>query len=156
MLGFRVAGLPIPQGSKTASVVRGRAVIRDDNAKTLKPWRRRIKDIATAHLPPGWRPLNEPVRVVLLFAMPRPKSHPKRRRLWPIGRGTGDIDKLTRAVLDALEDARVLLNDSVVVDLRAIKDYPGPDVEQAAPGVLVAVFRVVEPADALPIPEGST
>jgi Holliday junction resolvase RusA-like endonuclease len=155
VLVFRVAGLPIPQGSKNKSAT---GHLYDDNAKRLKPWRRDVTAAAVAALPLGWLPLNEPLRVVCLFAMPKPKSAPKRRRIWPIGRGCGDVDKLARAVLDSLEAARVVVNDSVFVDLHAIKDYPGPDVEQDAPGVLVAVYRIAEPGTqaALDLTEGTT
>ena len=57
------------------------------------------------------------------------------KELYPLSyrRGSGDIDKLARAVLDGVSDARVWLDDAQVVSLSAAKSY---GVE---PGCAVAV-----------------
>ena len=134
-IAIRVHGVPIPQGSKTAGVVKGRAIIRDANSKTLKPWRAHLTEAITdqtRYLPA----LDGPVRVWLRFTFDRPPSH------YGVGRGRhtlrstapafpghscGDTDKLARAVLDSLTDARTWLDDTQVVDLRARKFYAGDD-----------------------------
>ena len=144
VLQFRVAGLPSTQGSKTGFVVtskatgKARAVVVDKNPKTLKPWREAVRSTAVEALPAGWVPLDGPVRISLVFALPKP-AKPSRR--WPIGANSGDVDKLARAVLDALSDASVWSDDARVTDLRAVKDYPGEQVAQSTPGVLVRVWR---------------
>lgn len=148
-LVVRVAGLPVQQGSK--KLVRNRKKdgtlteprMVDDNSHRLMAWRREVAKAAAARLPDGWTPVDSPLQVVLQFAMPRPASAPKRRRTWPVGRP--DLDKLARAVLDALTTAQVWRDDSRVVELIARKDYPGPDIEQTTPGVLIAVRRLVPP-----------
>jgi Holliday junction resolvase RusA-like endonuclease len=157
---FRLAGVPVPQGSKKlipARFSKARKLIParliDDNAPKLKPWRRDLKKAAERAKPFGMVPEPGPVRVVCLFALPKPASAPKRRRTWPIGKGRGDVDKLARAVLDALTDAEVVRDDSQVIDLHASKDYPGVLVEQMTPGVLVRVYRIEH---APPIPAGET
>ena len=61
-----------------------------------------------------------PVRVDLVFLLPKPPSRPKRRRCWPTVKP--DIDKLVRAVLDALTSV-VFTDDAQVVALRVDKDY---------------------------------
>lgn len=146
ILGVRVAGLPVPQGSKKlvrtkrkdGTYTEPRMI--DDNSHKLKHWRGEVAKLSRAALPVTYVPTTGPVRVVLLFALPRPASAPKRRRVWPSGR-VGDIDKLARAVLDALTGP-VFRDDAQVVQLTAVKDYPGPAIEQLTPGVLISVHRV--------------
>lgn len=148
-LQFRVAGLPITQGSKTAFMTRHkdpaarRAIMRDQNHDRVKPWREAVRSDAVAAFPAGWVPLDGPIRVVLLFALPRPA---KPKYPWPIGANSGDVDKLTRAVFDALTDAGVWADDSRVVDERVIKDYPGERVAQNSPGVLIRIWRADDAA----------
>lgn len=144
-IGIRVTGTPIPQGSKSASVIKGRAVLRDANASNLKPWRAHVD--ATARDAIRYHDtITSPVRVWLTFAFPRPTSHYRTGRNAHLLRdnaprhatshGLGDVDKLTRAVLDALTTAGVWTDDALVVDLRVRKHYAGehPDAPPA-PGV---------------------
>jgi Holliday junction resolvase RusA-like endonuclease len=149
--GLRVVGVPITQGSKRA-VLRGRGLgaragLIDNNDAKLRPWREAVRSTVVDVLGPDWQPFPGPVRVVLLFALPKPASAPKRRRTWPMGARSGDIDKLARAVLDACTDAAVWRDDAQVVELRVIKDYPGPDVEQMTPGVILSVAAVVDSSE---------
>jgi len=134
LIAFQVHGLPIPQGSTRAFVVNGRPVI-TSTAKGLAAWRRLVADVAQGYAPPKiW---DGPVGIELHFGLPKPKSAPKRRRVWPDKRP--DLDKLTRAVLDALTYV-VFSDDSQVVELHASKDY-GP------PGVVVEVRKILESWD---------
>ena len=80
------------------------------------------------------RTLEGPVGIVLDFGIPKPKSAPKTRRVWPDKRP--DLDKLSRSVLDALTYV-IFADDSQVVHLRATKDY-------GAPGVAVEIHRVFD------------
>ena len=131
VIRFQVRGLPIPQGSSRAWLVKGKPFI-TTTAKGLPTWRRLVADVAQRFAPA--EPWAGPVGVELEFGIPKPKSAPKRRRVWPDKRP--DIDKLTRAVLDALSYV-IFADDSQVVRLRASKDY-------GAPGVVVEVHRVLE------------
>ncbi len=141
-LAFRTVGLPVTQGSMSAFVAGGRAIITDSKRKTLKPWREALRSDALEAAGEAWQPLAGPVKVTLLFALPKPASAPKRRRIWPVGSRSGDVDKLARAVLDAMTQAAIWRDDSQVVDLRALKDYPGQAVGMHVPGVTVAIYRV--------------
>ena len=146
---MRVNGLPIPQGSKIPFIAKGKAMLRDDNAPKLRPWRKAITKAAQVALFGrfDWQPLDGPLRCALLFAFPRPPSHPKRRRTWPTGKGEqGDIDKLVRAILDALSDAKVWTDDARVVELHALKDWCGwgPARMLTVPGVVIRVWRIHE------------
>jgi len=129
VIRFQVRGLPIPQGSHRSYLVNGRPVI-TTSAKGLATWRRLVADVAQQFAPD--EPWQGPVGIELDFGIPKPKSAPKRRRVWPDKRP--DIDKLSRAVFDALTQV-IFADDSQVVFLRASKDY-GP------PGVHVEVHRV--------------
>lgn len=108
-----VPGKPAPQGSKRY-VGNGTSI---ESSKRVKPWRADIRE----HLLARWDgpPLDGPVIVRLEFVMPRPASTPKRSTPPAVKRP--DLDKLTRAVLDAIGSAGVWGDDSQVVTLRAHK-----------------------------------
>lgn len=128
-ISFQVHGLPIAQGSTRSWLVNGKPVI-TSSAKGLATWRRLVADVAQRFAPE--EPWRGPVGVELHFGLPKPKSAPKRRRVWPDKRP--DLDKLTRAVLDALTYV-VFADDSQVVKIDASKDY-------GAPGVVIDVRRI--------------
>ena len=131
VIRFQVRGLPVPQGSSRAWLVNGKPVI-TTTAKGLGSWRRLVADVAQRFAPT--EPWSGPVGIELDFGIPKPKSAPKRKRVWPDKRP--DIDKLSRAVLDALTYV-IFADDSQVVHLRASKDY-------GAPGVAIEVHRVFD------------
>lgn len=137
MLDFFAEGAPVPQGSKNAYVRGGRAVMVDANA-SLKPWRAAVRAAAEEAIAgEGWETLDEPCRVGMEFIMPQPK-----RPRWGVPAVKPDLDKLTRAVFDALTDAGVWRDDSRVVCMEVTKRYE--DDEGAVPGVWVEVKRLSE------------
>ena len=130
-IDFHVRGLPAAQGSTRAYIVKGKPII-TTSSKGLATWRRLVADVAQNYAPS--EPWEGPVAVELDFGIPKPKSAPKRRRVWPAKRP--DLDKLARAILDALTYV-IFADDSQVVELHASKDY-------GVPGVVVHVRRVTE------------
>jgi len=121
----------VPQGSKNAYVRGGRAVLVDANPQ-LKAWRAQVRAAAAAAVEDaGWETLDEPCRVHLGFTMPAPK-----RPRWDVPAVKPDLDKLTRAVFDALTDAGVWKDDSRVVSMEVTKKY---EDDEAVPGVWVEV-----------------
>lgn len=150
VLSVHVVGAPKQQGSKRGFVIPGqgerkaRAVVVDDNKKPLKDWRTDVvlacQRAVEAAADVVW-PLPGPLDVRLVFAMPRP-ARPK----WPWPAVKPDIDKLERAVLDAMTDAGVWNDDAQVVHLDTWKAYPSADLGQHVPGVRITVHRVGDPA----------
>jgi len=132
---FNVDGVPAPKGSTRAFVVNGRAVVTHDNAKT-RPWAALVRDAARQAAGDAIVfPRGVPVIVELAFHLPRPASLPKR-----VTRHTKkpDIDKLTRAVFDALTGV-VWQDDSQVYACDAYKRYVS---DHERPGARIAVARV--------------
>lgn len=129
---FQVLGIAQPKGSTKAFMRPGMKypVITNDNTKT-KPWAESIKLVAQQHAPTGG-PWTGTVYLILSFSLVRPKSLP-RRVLHHLKKP--DLDKLVRAVKDALKGV-MYVDDSQVVDLHATKVYA---TEDFPPGVLVTM-----------------
>jgi crossover junction endodeoxyribonuclease RusA len=122
-----VPGRPAPQGSKR-HVGAGILV---ESSKTVGPWRQTVAyTAAQVFVGP---PLDGPLLVRLGFVMPRPAATPKRRT--PPAVKKPDVDKLARAVFDALTSV-VWRDDSQVVDVHATKRLAELD---ETPGVHIAV-----------------
>jgi crossover junction endodeoxyribonuclease RusA len=134
---FVVAGVPRPQGRKSAITRHGRTVVVESGRALLNPWRQAIAGQAAGAIA---EPFEGPVRVSLTFVMPRPKSHYRSgrhadelREDAPLAHShRPDIDKLTRAVLDALTPI-AFADDGQVARLVVDKVYG------AAAGVAVMV-----------------
>ena len=137
---FTVPGKAAPQGSKVArSIIKNGCVVGTnlvESSKAVKPWRIRIAAAGTVAMRRfGAKPFEGAVRVHIRFVLPRPKATPKVTP--PAIKKNGDIDKLARAVLDALTGP-VLVDDCLVVELRCIKRIGEPGEE---PRVIVTVSR---------------
>jgi len=127
---FDVHGTAVPQGSKRAFVVNGRAVIADVKGKELKVWRKAVA-AAAASVSRG-ASIDDAVEGRVMFGIERPASV---TRAWPSV--APDVDKLARAVLDGLTDSGLIRDDSRVVRLVAEKVYasrPGARVVVAVRG----------------------
>lgn len=122
---FFVPGLPAPQGSKRAVRFPNGHVGMIESSKRVKPWR---NDVAAAameararqHWPTTLYGFSVKI-AALVFAMPRPGSHLRKAGELAKGapatpRGKPDVDKLERAVLDALTGI-LWQDDSQVVSI---------------------------------------
>jgi Holliday junction resolvase RusA-like endonuclease len=125
-----VEGVPVPQGS-FRHVGNGRIIAANPKLNT---WRDTIAtQIAqqTHH-----RLIEAPIRLQLVFTLPRPKSVSIGRRARPTTKP--DLDKLVRAVMDAISLERycqIIKDDSLVTDLHAAKRY----ADHTKPGVSIMI-----------------
>lgn len=139
VLDVFVPGRPAPQGSKRYLGVKGGKGITVESSKAVAPWRADIRE-AAAKARGDQLAETGPMLVTLMFVMPRPTSTPKRRT--PAAVKRPDLDKLIRAVLDAVGSAGcVWTDDSQVVDLHATKRIAEPG---EAPGCHITIHT---PAD---------
>lgn len=116
-----VPGQPRPQGSKRA-LGRGRMV---ESSIHVGAWRDRVGYHAM-QARTGQPPIDRliPVRLVLVFVMPRPASAPKKTT--PAAIRQPDLDKLIRAVGDSLSGV-IYSDDAQVVQIHATKRVAGLD-----------------------------
>ena len=137
ILAFTARGVPIPKGSMK-HIGNGRMV---DQTKT-KPWMKAVRQASMLEAAiKGVGTIEVPVSVFIEFYFPRPLA--AKNRLYPHKRSVGDIDKLSRAVLDALQPTKtepgVLADDSLVVDLSAHKRY----TESEMTGAYIAIRELI-------------
>lgn len=126
MVNFFVEGVPVPQGSKVCKCLQGRAIMWEANSK-LKAWRDTVTAQAQIEmLARGLETITEPVNIVLSFVFEQPKTT---NRLLPSVKP--DLDKLIRAVGDALTKSGIYKDDALVVFISASKSYgekPGCEI----------------------------
>jgi crossover junction endodeoxyribonuclease RusA len=142
---FTVWGIAAPQGSKRHV---GKGVMLESSDR-VRPWRQDVRFAALEERPPNWD-MATPMRLDLVFWFPRPASHYGTKNgisylkanapIEPVSARIGDIDKLQRAVFDALTGV-AYLDDRQVVEVEARKAYlMGPD---AAPYAHITIAPYV-------------
>ena len=132
MFQLFVAGDPRPQGSKKA-FARGKHIVLVEANKDLPAWRETMKRMFELKMLERDTSFPTAISVSIQFWLRRPKSVTRQ-----YATGTYDVDKLTRAVLDSLQSAKVITNDSNVVDLNVRKTYA--DQHEAGMQVTVIPF----------------
>lgn len=161
MIRIVVRGLPAPAGSKSFKGMSkaGRAILVESSAR-VRPWRQDVKLAAEAWREQSRMPtIDGPLRVRMVFTLPKPKSAPKTRRTYPDRKP--DVSKLARSTEDALTDAGVWADDARIVGYtRLEKVYPNEDPEALdSPGVVIVIEPIVrvspQPALSLALPPQS-
>lgn len=145
MIRLEVVALPAPQGSKKGFVVGKRAVIVDDNKPTLRSWRAAVVETAEAFFAdhPDEETIVDPVAIRVEFRFPKPVTDRHRH----LHKGKPDLDKLLRSTLDALTNAAVIRDDSLVCSVSAVKRYAqhgetvGASIELEALGQVEQIAR---------------
>jgi len=151
-----IPGDPATKGSLRCVGRRGnRAHVLTEQLKTSGPWREKVAYWLRLKLHAGVEP-RQPIGVEVIFAIRRPPSHygtgcntavlKEGAPVYPVGHNTGDVDKLARSILDALQDAGTVPDDCQIVDLIARKRYPIEGWADAAcdvlpwPGVRIRLY----------------
>jgi Holliday junction resolvase RusA-like endonuclease len=131
---FTVYGLPQTAGSKRAFIIKTkgggqRAIVTDANAKG-KDWKGDVKQAAAAFVNGGHTLLQGPLRVSMVFFLPRPTSHygsgknasavKSSSPRHPIGKP--DVLKLARCVEDALTGV-LWVDDAQITSEQLAKRY---------------------------------
>lgn len=135
LIEFHAYGIPQPKGSTRAFMPKGARfpVVTSDNPK-LKDWQHAIAQAASLKTR-GFQ-FTGPVAVTADFYLPHPKTG-KRRQAHTT---KPDLDKLSRALCDALTGV-VWGDDSQVTALQVSKFYAAPET---APRVIVVVSDSIQ------------
>lgn len=121
LVSFSSQGNPTPQGSHR-SVMTGQGIRIFDDNKNLSGWKNAVAWSAKAAM--GSRiPSVLPIELIIDFVLPVPSK--REGQLWPLEQRTGDLDKLVRAIMDAMTSI-VYKDDTQVVRLLAMKRYSSP------------------------------
>jgi hypothetical protein len=154
-----IPGHPLTKGSMKCIGRRGRVahvLIESDDSGAKARWREFIATNTGRAWPAGQHAVKgQPLGAEITFTLDRPKSHYGTGRnagkvkasyasAFPVGHDTGDIDKLLRLILDALQDAEVIPDDCAVVETLARKTYVSSAVEVpdalGHPGVVIRLY----------------
>jgi len=143
VITFTAYGLAAPQGSTRAFMrpgMRHPVVVAD--SKRTKPWRQAVVD-GSREVMAGRGPMEGPIEVRVVFYLPRPKSAP--RRITEPAK-LPDLDKLVRALGDALTSAGVWRDDAQVISTLARKAFAAgihdPEGAMGIPRAVVTAYEV--------------
>lgn len=126
---FEVHGTPVTQGSMNSP--RAGVVLHDHaKRKKLTAWRNQIRFAGAMAMRDRGGPWRGPIAAKMAFTFPRPKSRP--RDFYHTAKQ--DLDKLERAVLDALTGI-VWVDDGQVARVEKAK-YLQDDEENPEPGLI--------------------
>jgi len=133
---IHVNGKPAPQGSKKVQrYVNGRAILCESSPNVM-PWRALVAGKAKRLLPEGWH-ATLPMSLSVTFIFPRPKADFKAngdlKNTAPSFciKRIGDIDKLLRAICDALTGV-AFDDDCQVFSIQAERRYAVGDEQPSA------------------------
>ena len=107
-----------------------------ESSNRVKPWRQDIKHAAERLLPKEWHAIL-PMRIKVSFLFARPQSHYRANgQLKPSApqhctARIGDLDKLVRALCDALQGL-CYLDDSQIIEINAHRRYASIDERPSA------------------------
>lgn len=162
-----IPGTVQPKGSLKCVGRRGKRahVLLEDN-KDSTPWRKAVTGWLVRKWPTKAAP-RQPLGAEVTFTLARPAGHYGTGRnagrlkpsapAFPTTHGTGDVDKLLRLILDAMQDAGHLVDDAQVIEVTTRKAYvlstgtdtiapldPDPYDRLPYPGVCIRLYPIRE------------
>lgn len=145
MIEFTAVGRAVPQGSKkfVGTTPSGRPLMRE-SSPDHRSWRTQVTEAALAT---DVRKMSGPIKVEMRFMVRRPKSHFGTGKNAEVLKASAphwvvsmpDLDKLVRAILDAMTDAGCWGDDCEVAALEARKVYAR---HGELPGVHVRAWEI--------------
>lgn len=146
---FGVYGRPRTKGSLNVYCMKNAThkVRVEEETKDSSLWRARVAKAAQNHMMAttgGLWNVDHAVSVRALFVFPRQESVnggvvPSHDTPWPTDITIGDVDKLARNILDAMEDAHLYRNDRLVAQLLVEKTWA---TDELPVGVTIRVAHV--------------
>lgn len=139
-LEFLVRGRPIPQGGlRIVLLPDGSRILAPNNSAKLNPWRKKVKKAAEAAMrEAGLEPFSAeiPLSAQMQFCFVKPRTSKFASPTYK-----NDVDKLERAILDALTGT-VFADDGQVVRALGVKRYGDFErVEIRVEAALASMFR---------------
>lgn len=154
-----IPGRAAPKGSMKCVGRRGRVahvILESDQGGHVKRWRENVAMWVRRRWPSDQHAAKgQPIGAEITFTLQRPTNHygtgrnagklkPTYAGAMPVGHNTGDVDKLLRNILDALQDTDTLPDDCAVVEATTRKTFvDGPaHVPDALdyPGVTIRLY----------------
>lgn len=105
-----IIGHPATQGSKKG-FLRGKKIVMVEMDTKLPAWRQATTEAAQTQLGPDWVPLDGALEATATFYLPRPQAS----SFGEFPAGPPDLDKLQRALGDALTQAHAIHDDARIV-----------------------------------------
>lgn len=129
---FDVIGIPATQsGIRAVATARGVRAI-STGSSNLSSWRNLVADKAREHQQTHGT-ISTATKLVTVFRLPMPRSRQRTNQQWRWRDTTPDIDKLQRAVGDALTASALLADDKLIVEWHAFKietvDWTGVTIQ---------------------------
>lgn len=135
--GLFIPGIPASKGSYRPITGRSRTTGKPVTRlipmdKKERPWRDHVRDTILSHRAPTIPP-DSYVTVETTFYLPRPKTIPPHKRKHPTVKP--DIDKLQRALYDAITETHIWHDDCQITDVISHKRY----ADNNTPGVFLTI-----------------
>lgn len=132
-----IPGIPASKGSYRPITGRSRTTGKPVTRlipmdKKERPWRDHVRDTILSHRAPTI-PHNSYITVETTFYLPRPKTIPPHKRKHPTVKP--DIDKLQRALYDAITETHIWHDDCQITDVTSRKRY----ADNNTPGVFLTI-----------------
>ena len=150
-----ITGKPVPKPDPVCYGGRGHHRLTIPKKPDYVEWRGRVEAMGRKVAEQVGGTLEVPVEINLTFRFERPQSHYGTGRnrnvlkpgapTYPTGRNIGDVDKLERAVFDALTQGGLWLDDSLAVTGERRKVWATPPID--LPGLTIRVRPATPPGD---------